>query len=76
MKQWLIDMGERALFTFLETFLALVLANGTDWLNLSAIRAAGIGALAAALAVIKAAIASRKTEAVSPASLAPATSVN
>jgi hypothetical protein len=76
MKQWLIDMGERALFTFLETFLALVLASGTDWLNLSTIRAAGIGALAAALAVVKAAIASRKTEAVSPASLAPATSVN
>jgi hypothetical protein len=72
MKQWLIDMGERALFTFLETFLALVLAAGTDWLNLSAIRAAGIGALAATLAVLKAAIASRKTEAVSPASLAPA----
>jgi hypothetical protein len=72
MKQWLIDTAERAGFTFLETFLALVLASGTDWLNLSAIRAAGIGALAAALAVIKAAIASRKTEAVSPASLAPA----
>jgi len=76
MKSWLIDMAERAAFTFLETFLALVLASGTDWLDLSALRSAGIGALAAALAVIKAAIASRTTGDVSPASLAPATSVN
>jgi hypothetical protein len=70
MKQWLIDTAERALFTFLETFLALVLAAGTDWLNLSTIRAAGIGALAATLAVVKAAIASRTPDTVSPASLA------
>jgi hypothetical protein len=70
MRQWLIDTAERAGFTFLETFLALVLASGTDWLNLSAIRAAGIGALAAALAVVKAAIASRTPDTVSPASLA------
>jgi hypothetical protein len=70
MKQWLIDTGERALFTFLETFLALVLAAGTDWLNLSTVRAAGIGALAATLAVVKAAIASRTPDTVSPASLA------
>jgi hypothetical protein len=70
MKQWLIDTGERALFTVLETFLALVLAAGTDWLNLSTVRAAGIGALAATLAVVKAAIASRTPDTVSPASLA------
>jgi hypothetical protein len=42
----------------------------------STLRSAAIGGVAAALAVLKAAIASRKTEAVSPASLAPATSVN
>jgi hypothetical protein len=70
MRSWLIDTGERALFTFLETFLALVLAAGTDWLNLSTVRAAGIGALAATLAVVKAAIASRTPDTVSPASLA------
>jgi hypothetical protein len=76
MKQWLIDTGERALFTFLETFLALVLANGQDWLDVTVLRSAAIGGVAAVLAVLKAAIASRKTEAVSPASLAPDTSVN
>ena len=70
MRQWLIDTAERVAFTFLETFLALVLASGTDWLDLSALRSAGIGALAAALAVVKAAIASRTSSAVSPASLA------
>ena len=73
MKAWFIDTIERVAFTFAETFIALMLAAGTDWLNLSAIRAAGIGALAAALAVIKAAIASRATNAISPASMAPAT---
>jgi hypothetical protein len=40
------------------------------------LRSAAIGGVAAVLAVLKAAIASRKTEAVSPASLAPDTSVN
>jgi hypothetical protein len=76
MKQWLIDTGERALFTFLETFLALVLANGQNWLDVTVLRSAAIGGVAAVLAVLKAAIASRKTEAVSPASLATDTSVN
>jgi len=73
MKQWFVDTVERAAFTFAETFIALMLATGTDWLNLSAARAAGIGALAAALAVIKAAIASRATSTISPASFAPPT---
>jgi hypothetical protein len=76
MRQWLIDTGERALFTFLETFLALVLANGQNWLDVTVLRSAAIGGVAAVLAVLKAAIASRKTEAVSPASLATDTSVN
>jgi hypothetical protein len=40
------------------------------------LRSAAIGGVAAVLAVLKAAIASRKTEAVSPASLATDTSVN
>ena len=70
MNKWLKDTLERAAFTFAEAFIALVLAAGTDWLNLSTIRAAGIGALAAALAVVKAAIATRTPDTVSPASLA------
>lgn len=69
MRQWLLDTAERAVFTFIEAFLAVMLVTGTDWLNLSALRAAGISAIAAAAAVIKAAIASRMAGTISPASV-------
>ena len=73
-RQWVIDTIERAVFTFLQAFIAVMLATlPEDWLNVSAIRAAAVGGLAAALAVVKAAIASRVPSSVSPASLAPAT---
>ena len=71
MNAWIKDTAERVLFTFLETFLAIVLAVSTTEWDLSTAKAAAIGGVAAALAVIKAAIASRKTtNTVSPASLA------
>jgi len=74
MKQWLIDTAERTASTFVQVFIGLMLASGTDWLNLSAIRAAGIGAGVAALTVVKSAIASRFADTISPASLVkPAT---
>lgn len=68
MRTWLIDTLERTFFTFVEAFLAVMLVTGTDWLDLSALRAAGISAIAAAAAVIKAAIASRMAGTISPAS--------
>lgn len=72
-RTWLVDTAERALFTFLQAFIAIMLATlPENWLDVSALRAAAVGGLAAALAVIKAAIASRTVNAVSPASLAPA----
>jgi len=75
MKQWLVDTGERTAATFAQTFVGLmIITAGTDWFNLSALRAAGAGALVAGLTVIKSAIASRFAGTLSPASLVkPAT---
>jgi hypothetical protein len=63
-------IGERVIVTFVEAFLAVVVAANTDWLDVSTLRAAGIAGGAAVLAVIKAAIAARTPDTVSPASLA------
>jgi hypothetical protein len=71
MSKWLKDTVERVVFTFLEAFLAVVVASGQDWIDVSTAQAAAVAGGAAALAVLKAAIASRKTDTVSPASLAP-----
>lgn len=74
MKAWIIDTAERALFTFLQTFLGLVVLSGTETfgsdLNLGFIESAATSSLIAALSVVKGALASR-VNGVSPASLAP-----
>jgi hypothetical protein len=72
MSLWVKDTVERALATWLQTSLALLLAAGPlDALTLSTVRAVALGGLAAALAVVKAALASRFNPSVSPASFAP-----
>jgi hypothetical protein len=76
-KQWLRDTIERVASTFVEAFIGVMLLTlPENWLDVSALRAAAVSALIAALAVVKAAIASRTANTVSPASLAPSTSVN
>jgi len=73
-REWFIDTSERVLFTFLQAFIAVMLATVPEnWLDVSAIRAAAVGGVAAALAVLKAALASRITSPISPASAVPTT---
>ena len=75
-RAWIVDAAERVGATFAESFLAsfslpalYALADGhIDW---SAVRIAEQAGLAAVLALVKAAVAAKKTQAVSPASLAP-----
>lgn len=69
MKQWLIDTGERVLRTFLQTFISVMVASGTDWFNLSAVRGAAIAGGAAVLVVLSSALAALKNGTISPASL-------
>jgi hypothetical protein len=57
MKKFLIDTAERALSTYVEAVLALVVVSGP--LNLDTFEVALVSALPAAFAVIKAALASR-----------------
>lgn len=71
MRQWLRDTIERTAATFVQAFIAAWLASGT--LDISTAQAAAVAGIAAALAVVKAAVAARwPADAVSPASLAPA----
>lgn len=73
LKHWIIDTAERAVFTFLESFLGLLLISSSDLLGSSLspdlIEAAVASGLIAALAVVKASVASAKAG-LSPASLA------
>lgn len=60
--RYLIDLAERVAATAGETFLALVLASGvevTGVVDLSLVKKAAISAVAAGLAVLKGALASR-----------------
>lgn len=56
-KAWFHDTAERTLATFLQGFLALVIAAGA--LDLSVLEAAATGGLMACLAVVKAAVATQ-----------------
>lgn len=73
LKKWAIDTAERAIFTFVESFLGLLLLSGSDLLGPSlspgTLEAAAASALIAALAVVKGAVASAKAG-ISPASFA------
>lgn len=55
---WVADTVERAVFTFVEAFSGLLLA-GTFTLNIGAVKAAAVSGLIAALAVVKAALATQ-----------------
>jgi Putative lactococcus lactis phage r1t holin len=59
MPKVLIDILERTLAAYLTTFLGLLIADGFDLTNVSALKAAAIAALPAALSVIKGAIGAR-----------------
>ncbi|MFI9722212.1 holin [Streptomyces sp. NPDC052396] len=55
-KKVLIDIAERTLAAYVTTFLGLILADGFDLTSVSALKAAAIAALPAALSVIKGAL--------------------
>jgi hypothetical protein len=60
MSNWLRDMLERSIATYVQTFLGLLMAREmTDVLTVSALQMAAIASLPAALAVVKASVASR-----------------
>jgi len=72
LREWAIDTAERAVFTFLEAFLGLLMISQTgavDGIDPSLWQAALASGFIAALAVVKGAIASRR-DGISPASLA------
>lgn len=55
----LVDIAERAVLTYVEAFLGLLLASGTtDVVALSALESAAIAAIPAGLAVVKGAVGS------------------
>lgn len=70
-KAWAKDTGERALFTFIEAFIGLMLVGSTgtvDGLDASTLEMAFLSAVISALAVVKGAVAKRR-DGISPASL-------
>lgn len=68
---WVVDVVERTVATWAQSFLGLLLAGWTtDAVDLSLIQSAAVSAVPAALAVLKGAVAARVPGTVSPASLA------
>lgn len=55
-KKMLVDIAERTIAAYVTTFLGLIIADGFDLTSVSALKAAAIAALPAALSVIKGAI--------------------
>jgi hypothetical protein len=61
MSQWMRDMLERTVATYVEAFVGLVLAaEMVDGISLGVLEMAAVSALPAALAVVKAALVSRR----------------
>ncbi|MFJ6616688.1 holin [Kitasatospora sp. NPDC091335] len=58
MRKLIIDLVERTVATYAVAFLGLLLADGFDLTSISALKAAGVAALPAALTVLKSAVAS------------------
>lgn len=54
-----LDIAERTLAAYVTTFLGIIIADGFDLTSISALKAAAVAALPAALSVIKGAIGSR-----------------
>lgn len=69
-QSWFGDTSLRAIWTFAITFLGAYSANGLDLFNASLAKMAAMGGFTAVLAVIKAAIAKRVPNTITPASLA------
>ena len=58
--KWFTDMSERALKTFLQVFIAaLVLVPGANLFDLSLLRTAAMGGVAAALSVVSSMLSTR-----------------
>jgi uncharacterized membrane protein YdbT with pleckstrin-like domain len=73
LKAWAQDTAERTVFTFLQSFIGLIIVSATntvDSLNVSTIEAALVSSVISALAVLKGALANR-VHGVSPASFLP-----
>lgn len=64
LKAWALDTAERAGFTAAQAFLAVWIVT-----DQSTVRNAAVAAVAAAVAVLKAAVASRRTGTISPAGM-------
>jgi len=69
-RTWFIDTSERVLASFAGAFVTVVVAAGTDYVNVSTWKAAAIAGGAAAFSAIKGAIAAARSGTISPASLA------
>jgi hypothetical protein len=66
MKAIALDIAERVVWSFLEAFIGALLLSPV--INLSALKAAAIGGLVAALTYVKATVATLKAGTLSPAS--------
>ena len=72
--KYLIDLAERTIATYLETFLGLLLASWADVANLgvlSVAETAGLAAIPAALAVVKGGLARFRGDRENPSLVAP-----
>lgn len=67
---WLKDTVERVLASFAGAFLTVIVAAGTDYVDVSTWKAAALAGGAAAFSVLKAAVAAARPNTISPASLA------
>lgn len=56
--KFFFDLLERAFFTYVEAFLGLLIATGTDVVDLSKAKVAAVAAIPAGLAVVKAGLSS------------------
>jgi hypothetical protein len=66
---WMRDTLERTIATYLQALIGLLIASWSGAIDLATLQTAAWAAIPAALAVLKAAIASRVGDTVSPASL-------
>jgi hypothetical protein len=69
-RAWLIDAAERIAATFVEAFMAIIIAAGTTSVNMSTVKAAAVAGFTAVLSFVKTLAASRVSDPQS-ASLAP-----
>lgn len=73
LKAWAKDTAERTIFTFVQSFLGLLVVSATntvDSLSVNTLEAAAISAVISSLAVLKGALANR-IHGMSPASFVP-----